>query len=153
MEDTIKEKFINKTIKPVSIDSKEKILSQMKKCVFKIKINGINWTGFLAKIPWDTGFIKGLITNNHIINKEDIENENSFIITFNNNEKEKKLIKISKKRKNYTNEHLDITIIEIREKDEIYDFLELDEEIINNIKLDNQKIDYYNKYYINQYIF
>ena len=74
----------------------------MKKYVFKIKIIGINGTGCFAKIPRDKVFIKVLITNNHIINKEDIENENSFIITFNNNEKEKKLIKISKKRKNYT---------------------------------------------------
>ena len=63
------------------------------------------------------------------------------------------MIKISKKRKNYTNENLDITIIEITEKDEINDFLELDDEIINNIKLDSQQIEYYNRYYINQSIY
>jgi len=79
MEDTIKEKFLNKTIKPVSIDSTEKILYQMKKCVFKIKINGVNGTGFFTKIPWEKGFIKVLITNNHIISKEDIERENYYI--------------------------------------------------------------------------
>ena len=38
MEDTIKEKFLNKTIQPVSKDSTEKILYQMKKCVFKKKL-------------------------------------------------------------------------------------------------------------------
>ena len=153
MEDTIKEKFLNKAVKPVSIDSTEKILYQMKKCVFKIQINGIKGTGFFTKIPWDKAFIKVLITNNHIINEKDIENENVFIITFNNNENEKKLIKINKEKTNFTNKVLDITIIEITEKDEIYDFLELDEEIINNIALNNQQLEYYNKNYINQSIY
>ena len=153
MEDTIKERFINKAVKPISIDSTEKILYQMKKCVFKININGIKGTGFFTKIPWGKDFIKVLITNNHIINEKDIESENSFIITFNNNEKEKKFIKINKKKKNFTNEDLDVTIIEITEKDEIYDFLELDEEIINNIALNNQQLEYYNKNYVNQSIY
>lgn len=153
MEDTIKEKFINKTIKPVSIDSTEKILYQMKKCVFKIKINGINGTGFFTKIPWNKEFIKVLITNNHIINEKDIENENAFIITFNNNKIDKKFIKINKKKKNFTNKDLDITIIEITEKDEIYDFLELDEEIINNITLFNPQLENFNKNYINQSVY
>ena len=153
MEDTIKERFINKAVKPVSIDSTKKILYQMKECVFKIKINGINGTGFFTKIPWYKDFIKVLITNNHIINEKDIQSENSFIITFNNNEKEKKFIKINKKNKNFTNKNLDITIIEITEKDEIYDFLELDEEIINNTSLNNQQLEYYNKNYINQSIY
>ena len=154
MEDTIIERFINKSVKPVSLDSTEKILYQMKKCVFKIKINGINGTGFFTKIPWNKEFIKVLITNNHIINEKDIENENIFIITFNNNEIDKKFIKINKKNKNFTNKDLDITIIELTEKDEIYDFLELDEEIINNISLNNpQFLDNYNKNYINQSIY
>ena len=153
MEDTIKERFINKAVKPVSIDSTEKILYQMKKCVFKIQINGIKGTGFFIKLPWDKDFIKVLITNNHIINEKDIESENSFIITFNNNEKEKKFIKINKNKKNFTNKDLDITIIEITERDEIYDFLELDEEIINYITLNNQQLEYYNKNYINQSIY
>ena len=153
MEDTIKEKFINKAVKSVSIDSTKKILYQMEKCVFKIKINGIKGTGFFTKIPWNTYFIKVLITNNHIINEKDIESENSFIITFNNNEIDKKFIKINKMNKNFTNKDLDITIIEITEKDEIYDFLELDEEIINNLALNNLQLECYNKNYINQSIY
>jgi len=124
----------------------------MKKCVFKIQTNRIKGTGFFTKIPWDKAFIKVLITNNHIINEKDIENENVFIITFNNNENEKKLIKINKEKTNFTNKVLDITIIEITEKD-VYDFLELDEEIINNIALNNQQLEYYNKNYINQSIY
>jgi len=153
MEDTIKESFINKAIKPVSIDSTEKILYQMKKCVFKIKINGIKGTGFFTKIPWNEGFIKVLITNNHIINKEDIENENIFTILFNNNEKEKKFMKINKKKINFTNRDLDITIIELTEKEEVYDFLELDEEIIKCITLNSKQIENCNKNYINQSIY
>ena len=80
MEDTIKEKFINKAIEPVSLDSTEKIVYQMKKCVCRININGSNGTGFFVKLPYNKELIKVLITNNHIINKKDIETENTFTI-------------------------------------------------------------------------
>ena len=93
MEDTIKEKFITKAIEPVSLDSTEKIVYQMKKCVCKININGINGTGFFVKLPFNNELIKVLMTNNHIINNKDIEKENLFTIIFENG-KEKKLIKI-----------------------------------------------------------
>ena len=152
MEDIVKEKLINRAIDPISLDSSEKIICQMKKCVCKININGINGTGFFTKIPLYNESIKVLITNNHIINKDDIEKENNFTIKL-KNKKEQKLIKIYKNRKNYTNEKLDITFIELKEKDEITDFLELDDEIINNLQLNKEQIEVYNKNYINTSIY
>ena len=47
------------------------IIYQMKKCVCKININGINGTGFFTKIPCCNESIKVLITNNHIINEKE----------------------------------------------------------------------------------
>ena len=71
---------------------------------------------FFTKIPFNNYIIKVLVINNHIITEEDIENENiTFIISL-NNEKEKKYIKINRKRKNYTNVKLDITFIELTNK-------------------------------------
>ena len=152
MEDIIKEKFLNNAIDPVSLDSSEKIIYQMKKCVCKININGINGTGFFIKIPCCNESIKVLITNNHIINEKDIEEENTFIIKL-NNEKEQKLIKINKKRRNYTNKKLDITFIELTEKEEINDYLELDDNIINNLQKSKENVDIYNRNYINNGIY
>ncbi len=130
MEDIFKEKLINKAIAPISLESSEKIINQMKKCVCKININGINGTGFFSKIPFCNESIKVLITNNHIINKENIEKENTFIIKL-QNDKEQKFIKINKKMKNYTNDKLDI----------------------NNLQLNKEQIDLYNKNYINTGIY
>ena len=54
---------------------------------------------------------------------------------------------------NYTNEEYDITIIEIKEKDGIKSFLELDEDIISDIIKNKNKNDKYKdeSIYIIQY--
>ena len=49
----------------------------------------------------------------------------------------------------YTNEEYDITIIEIKEEDNIKNYLELDDIIINDILNNNNK----NKEYINETIY
>ena len=66
-----------------------------------------------------------------------------------------KTIKINNKRKVYTNEILDITIIEINEnKDNIHDYIELDDEIIKSMKLNKEEmINKYKKIYINKSIY
>ena len=80
MEDSKKEKYIDKTSpKPVSFKGTENILNQMNNCVCRIYSNG-NGTGFFTKIPFKYKFIPVLITNNHIINEDDIKNNK--IITF-----------------------------------------------------------------------
>ena len=154
MEKTIKEKFIQNGISPVSLEATEKIIYQMKKCVCKIYINGETGTGFFTKIPYKNNFLKVLITNNHIVGENEIKNNKKLTISL-NNEKDKKFIQISNNRKRYTNEILDVTIIEIDEnKDDIHDYIELDKEIINSIKLKKKEIiNNYKDIYKNQSIY
>ena len=154
MEEIIKEKLTKNCIDSASIEVTEKILYQMKKCVCKIYIKGAIGTGFFTKIPYNNKLINVLITNNHILGENDIKNDKTIIISL-NNEKEKKFIKINNKRKRYTNEILDVTIIEIEEtKDGIYDYIELDNEIINMYKSRNEEIiNNFQDIYINHSIY
>ena len=94
----------------------------MEKC--KIYNKEKKGTGIICKIN-DELII--MITNIHILNGKDIE-ENK--ISINNKVKE---IKMDEKRKKYTNEIMDVTIIEInKEKYGINNYLEKDEEDIND---------------------
>jgi len=125
-------------IDPISIESTEIILKQMKTSVCKIhgKNNG---TGFFTKIPYKNQLLPVLITNNHILGENDILPDK--IITFSiNNGEIMKNIKIDSNRKRYTNENLDITIIELLEKDNIYNFLPLDKNIIDKINFNKDDI-------------
>ena len=50
---TIKEKFIEDNPNPITLESTEIILNQMKNCVCKIYMdNGNKGTGFFCKIPF-----------------------------------------------------------------------------------------------------
>ena len=113
-----KEKYINSTSpEPISFKGTENILNQMNNCVCRIYNNG-NGTGFFTKIPFKSKLLPVLITNNHIINQNDINN--SKIITFDlNNNKILKKLKIDNNRLRYTNKKLDITIIEIKDEDKL----------------------------------
>jgi len=134
MEDIIKEKLLNKSVAPVSIEGTKTILHQMKKCVCKIYINGIKGTGFITKIPHNNELLKVLITNNHIINEDIIISQSIINLSF-KNDIIKKTIQINPNRKCYTNPFLDVTIIQILENDDINYYLELDDEILNSINL------------------
>ena len=138
MEDEQKEKYISTSPEPLSIKGTKTILEQMQKCVCKI-YNGEKGagTGFFTKIPYKLNLLPTLITAYHVINEKD---KNKHIIIALNDDKEKKLLKIDNERKMYTNEKLDVTIIEIKEKDEINNYLELDDEIKNSIKADNENL-------------
>ena len=120
------EKYINDSPIPLSIKGMEDILVQMKKCVCKIKKGNQTGTGFFAKIPYEFKFKIVLITNNHILNENDLKIGNVIKISI-NNEKEYKNIKIDDHRIVFTDKKNDITIIEIGEKDNINNFLEIDE--------------------------
>ena len=140
MGDTFKEKFINSYPEPIQLEGCEKIIEQMKNCICRI-YNGCEGTGFFAKIPYKSTFIHALITNNHIINENDIINNKTIIIYINKNKGKKKIIlKINEKRKRYTNEKLDITIIELKEEDNIQNFIEIDDNIIESLNLEKQEI-------------
>ena len=115
----------------VSIQGTEIILKQMKSNICKICIGKkIIGTGFFCNIPINNNLFPVLITNNHIINESILKKETIISLLINNHsikeiELDNRLI--------YTNIEYDITIIEIKEKDNIKDFLELD-----NIKRNNK---------------
>ena len=136
-EDIQQEKYIKTSPEPVSLEGTEKILSQMKNSICKIhKLNGSNATGFFCKIKYfnKQNLLPVLITNNHVLNEDDIADKKNVCITI-NNEKENKSIYIDESRKKYTSSKFDITIIEIKIKEDnidINNFLEIDETIYKN---------------------
>ena len=100
-----------------------KIEMEIKKDDKYIYIQGI---GFLCNI--NSKNMKVLITYNHIINLEFLNNEKKLIYINNNNEKKEINMKIN--RFKYTNKELDITIIEILDKEENEEnYIEIDEYI------------------------
>ena len=135
MVDYIKEKYTNASPDPISLKQTENILEQMKSnSICRINDKG---TGFFVKIPYKSKLLPVLITTNQVISTYDIRKK-ILISLYINNDKDKKLIKLDNNRLIYTNEKLDITIIEIKEdKDNLNNkYLELDDEIINYFKLD-----------------
>ena len=125
---------------PLSYECTKKIIEQMEKCICKIKIGKIQGTGFFCKIPIPNknNMLPAFITTNHIINKEFLYQKDAKIFL---DIKEKSYIKELNlnNRKKYTNEEHDITIIEIKENDEINNYLELDDIIINDILNNNNR--------------
>ena len=96
------------------------ILSQLEQYVCKIyQKNDKKGTGFMCKIPYPDQFklLPVLITNNHILNENDIKEDEIIKITFDNDKYERN-IKLNKSRITYTNkdQNIDATIIEIKPK-------------------------------------
>ena len=102
----------------------------MKFFIGKISYKGIFGTGFFCYIPFGKDKLKVLITNYHVINKEYLENNENVIISL-NDEKIIYSINLDLERKIYLNQTYDTTIIEIREQDNIKNFLELDDNLFN----------------------
>jgi len=132
--------LIKNNPRPISLQSTSKIKEQMETCIFKIipsnpnKAQGIG-TGFFCLIPFQNKKLPAMITNSHILNEEMLKKEQFISLELNNLIKR---IQINDNRKIYTNRNYYITIIEIiPEKDNIFNFLELDEEIafkdLNNL--------------------
>ena len=106
-----------------------KILEQLKNnYICKIcKLNNNSSTGFFCKIPFFNSTLPVLITSNHVLNKDDIKVYKIIKIVL--IEKEIKIV-INESRKTFTDEKLDVTIIEIIPKvDGINNFLEIDNDI------------------------
>ena len=120
----IKERRIKDYPEAVTLKSTKIITQQMEKNICKILSNdGSKGTGFFCKIPFlNNNKLLVLLTNNHVIN----DLKKNITINYNN-----KFIEIElENRKKYTNKEYDITIIEIKEKDNIKDYLEIDEMIM-----------------------
>ena len=152
--DVQKEHNLNGYPTVISYECTKKIIEQMDKNICRIKIGNIQGTGFFCKIPFpdNNNMILVFITNNHIINEDILNNNNKNIIIQIKEEKKERILNI-KNRMIYTNEEYDVTIIEIKEIDNINYNLELDDIIINDILYNNNENDLY-KYktiYIIQY--
>ena len=124
--------MLREEIEPISIEGTEKILNL---CKIYNKSNGRKETGFFCKIPYKKEILPVLITNNHVINENDIFEKKEIYIFINDDIEVLKLRLDYNKRKIYTNEKYDVTIIEIKQ---CYDhhlhnnnFLELDEILLN----------------------
>ena len=138
MVDNRKEKYTTSP-EPISLRQTENILEQMKSnSICRINDKG---NGFFVKIPYKSILLTVLITTNQVINTDDIQDKRNISICL-NNDKKIKIIKLDENRIMYTNEKLDITIIEIKEyEDDLKnDYLELEDNIINYLKLDKIKL-------------
>ena len=137
---TIKEKNLDDYPIPITSEETRIILKQMEKNVCKIYLdNGIKGTGFFCKIPYPDKehLLSVLVTNNHIIDEAHLRKNNKIIFSINNDKIKKQLI--IGDRIVYTSKLYDITIIQIHDKDDINDFLELDFDI-NEEYLENMLV-------------
>ena len=126
------QEFIGK-IPPLSKDQTNEIMSQMEQSICKIDLGDKLGTGFLCKIPFPTKFhyIGVLITNNHVLKEDYLKLNNNIKITLNDGKIERNIL-IDKTRKIFTNENMDVTILEIKEEDNINNkYLDIDENIFD----------------------
>ena len=142
-KEDVNEKLIG--VAPIPNQITKKMSFQLEENICKIQKlkNGkkIFGKGFFCKIPFPDEFrlLPVFITCNHILDKKDIIPNKIINISMDDEQFEKK-IKIEYKRKTYTDEKLDITIIEIiPNKDEIKNFLEIDENIFSDTYKDIYK--------------
>ena len=136
-------------VKPVTPEGTKKILEQMTKSICKVKNNEIIGTGFFCQIPFiNNSKMNVLITSYQIIDDYYLNQNNKINIFINNNEL--KVINLTPDRKIFSTKNFNATIIELKDSDNINNFLELDENIFRN-----DTIDYYQfqSIYILQYLF
>ena len=126
-----KEKIIRNMPEPVSISGTETILNQMNNCICKIKINQTYGTGFFCKIPYENETMNVLMTNYHVLD-ENYYNENNIFNLFINDDKDVKILNLKNERKAYFNEEYDLAMIELKEEDDINNYLELDDNLFKN---------------------
>jgi len=108
-------------------DAMCKILSQK---IINGKLEPNYGTGFFLEIDIkEIPSKRCLITNNHVLNEDDIKINKYITLEYKNKKKE---IKITEKRKVYTNKELDYTCIEILKNDEIEGYFKIDNNLMDN---------------------
>ena len=129
----IEEKLIPNAPPSLPVNALIMISNQSKNNIFKIESQNTKGTGFFCLIPFPDKLhlLPTLMTNNHVLKKNDIANGKT--IKFSSDEYNYQ-IEIDKHRKCYTNDIYDITIIEMKTNDgiNINNFLEIDEDIFKN---------------------
>ena len=118
----------------ISYECTKKIIEQMEKNICRIKIGQNQGTGFFCKIPFPDkdNLLPVFITNNHVINEQILDIPDKKIDIYIREEREPKEINLNNRIK-YTNKQFDTTIIELKEKDDIKNYLELDDIILDGI--------------------
>ena len=120
----------NEGIENSSNSSMKEDIEYMKKCLCKIYIKDIiSGAGFFTKIPYLSQILPVLVTTNHVIKNSDIiNNEKIKILVY--DKKDFEYIKIDDSKLIFTDDKLDITIIEIQEnKEKKYNFLDIDDKM------------------------
>ena len=124
----------------IKLECAEKIIEQMKKNICKIILDQIQGTGFFCKIPFPdhNKILPVLITSSHVINEEFLNKDDAKIILEIKADPNVKELNL-KDRIKYANKKYDTTIIELKAEDNISDFLELDDIIVDDIISDKNK--------------
>ena len=120
-----KENNLKDSIESVYIKGTKTILTQMMNCICKITIKERFGTGFFCKIPFRKEIIKVLMTNNNFLNEKEFKDIKNLNLSL-NDEKETLTIDLGLDRETYFNKEYDVTLIELRDEDNIKDYLELD---------------------------
>ena len=118
----------------ISYECSKTIIDQMKKNICKLKIGEEQGTGFFCEIPFpnEDHLLKVLITNNHVINEQTLKKKDAVIPIDIEEEPNTKYLNLNNRIK-YTSEKYDTTIIELKENDDIKNYLKLDDKIIEDI--------------------
>ena len=137
-ENYIKEKELANLPKSISIEALRFLIPKTETSICKIYCkDGGHGTGFFCNIQYNYNTIlKVFMTNNHVLNEEDIKIGNTIKFSI-NNEKIFYEIKLDESRKIYTNYNYDITIIELKPNDKLDQISYFD--IDNRIFQDNLK--------------
>ena len=117
--------------KSITIEDMTKLGELTRTHICKINSNGKKGTGFFSKIPFGyCNTLNVLITSNQVLNKNDIQYGQTINFTLDNDSKEYNIL-IDNKRKVYTNESYDVTVIEIKKDDNIDEksFFEIEKKI------------------------
>ena len=112
-ESYVREKELANTPKPMALEELIK-LCDLKTNICKIYCkDGCHGTGFFCKISIDNDWndLRVLMTNNHVLNIDDIQTGQTIKFSLENDSKEYNII-IDNERKRYTNKTYDVTIIE-----------------------------------------
>ena len=131
-ENCIKEKELENSPKAIPLEEMIILVDLAKNHVCKITCkDGSHGTGFFCNIEigWNK-HLKVLMTNNHVLNENDIKIGQTIKFSINNDDKFFNIF-IDNTRKTYTNNYYDVTIIEIKEYDKIDEksFFDLDKQI------------------------
>ena len=134
------EKKLKNSIEPVNIEGTKKILDQLMYSICKIKVKGVIGTGFFCKIPFKKKTIKVLITNYNIVNENDLKENKKLNLSLYGN-KGIITINLEIERLTYFNKEYNISLIELKKEDNIINYLELDD----NLLQDNIEVNYMNR--------